>query len=49
MQIMDFLSGNVDRHGGNMTYKVDDNGKIVGAVAFDNDTSFGVIPVDRED
>ena len=48
MQIMDFLSGNVDRHGGNMTYKVDDNGKIVGAVAFDNDTSFGVIPVDKK-
>ncbi len=47
LQVLDFLSGNVDRHGGNMTYKVDENGKITGVQAFDNDTSFGVVPIDK--
>ena len=47
LQILDYLSGNVDRHGGNMTYKVDKNGKITDIVAFDNDTSFGVQPIDK--
>ena len=48
LQILDYLSGNVDRHGGNMSYKVDENGKFVGIQAFDNDTSFGVLPIDKE-
>ncbi|MBP3206280.1 MAG: hypothetical protein J6M66_12765 [Lachnospiraceae bacterium] len=48
LQILDFLSGNVDRHGGNMTYKVDAQGKIVDVVAFDNDTSFGLVPIDKK-
>ncbi len=48
MQILDFLSGNVDRHGGNMTYKVDENGKIAGVMAIDNDTSFGTVPIQKK-
>ena len=47
LQILDFLSGNVDRHGGNMTYQVDDQGKVTDVVAFDNDTSFGVTPIGK--
>ena len=47
LQILDFLSGNVDRHGANMMYKVDSTGKISGIMAFDNDTSFGILPVDK--
>lgn len=46
MQVLDYLCGNVDRHGGNMSYKVDENGKFVDIVAFDNDTSFGTLPID---
>ena len=48
LQILDYLSGNVDRHGGNMTYKVDEKGRITDIVAFDNDTSFGVQPIDKD-
>ena len=48
LQILDYLSGNVDRHGGNMTYKVDENGKVTDVVAFDNDTSFGIQPIDKD-
>ena len=46
LQAFDYLCGNVDRHGGNMSYKVDENGKFVDIVAFDNDTSFGTLPID---
>lgn len=48
LQILDYLSGNVDRHGGNMMYKVDETGKITGIMGIDNDTSFGKMPVDRK-
>lgn len=46
LQVFDYLCGNVDRHGGNMSYKVDKHGKFVDIVAFDNDTSFGTLPID---
>ena len=41
LQALDYLCCNVDRHSANMFYKVDDNGKIVGVQAIDNDSSFG--------
>ena len=41
LQVLDYLSGNVDRHGANMFYKVNEAGKIVGVQAIDNDASFG--------
>ena len=48
LQILDYLSGNVDRHSGNITYKVDENGRITGIMAIDNDTSFGTVPIAKE-
>ena len=46
MQIVDFLCCNVDRHGGNLTYIVDnsnpDSPKVTGVQGIDNDMSFGV-------
>ena len=40
MQILDYICGNGDRHGGNMIYQFDDKGKITGIVGIDNDISF---------
>ena len=46
MQILDYLCGNVDRHGGNLTYIVDNSDpkspKVTGVQGIDNDMSFGV-------
>ncbi|MBR4657207.1 MAG: hypothetical protein IKO68_11755 [Oscillospiraceae bacterium] len=42
LQILDYICGNVDRHGGNMTYIVDDQGIFQGVQAIDNDSSFGL-------
>ena len=41
LQVVDFLSGNVDRHSGNLTYIADDEGRIIGVQGIDNDSSFG--------
>ena len=43
LQVVDFLSGNVDRHSANLTYITDDEGRIVGVQGIDNDSSFGSI------
>ena len=48
LQAFDYLCGNVDRHGGNMCYYVDKEGKFTGIKAFDNDTSFGLLPIDKK-
>lgn len=49
MQIVDFLCCNVDRHGGNLTYIVDNSDpehpKVTGVQGIDNDMSFGVNPM----
>lgn len=42
LQVLDYICGNVDRHGGNMTYLVDSNGKVTGVQGIDNDSSFGL-------
>ena len=42
LQILDYICGNVDRHGANMTYMVDDQGVFQGVQAIDNDSSFGL-------
>ena len=42
LQILDYICGNVDRHGANMTYIVDDEGVYQGVQAIDNDSSFGL-------
>ena len=41
LQILDWICGNGDRHSGNILYKIDDDGNLVGLVGIDNDTSFG--------
>ena len=41
LQVLDYICGNVDRHQGNMFYKVDGNGDVVGVQGIDNDSSFG--------
>ena len=40
LQVLDFLCGNVDRHGGNLFYQFQ-NGKFCGVQAIDNDCAFG--------
>ena len=42
LQILDYICGNVDRHGANMTYIVDHDGVFQGVQAIDNDSSFGL-------
>ena len=40
LQVLDVLCGQLDRHGGNMMYKVE-NGNITGVQGSDNDAAFG--------
>ena len=42
LQVLDYICGNVDRHSGNMMYRTDDKGNIVGVQGIDNDSSFGL-------
>lgn len=41
LQVLDYICGNVDRHEGNLFYKIDENNKICGVIGIDNDSSFG--------
>lgn len=47
LQVMDYLCGNVDRHGKNMFYKFDTSDpqkvRLVGVQGIDNDASFGMV------
>lgn len=47
LQVIDFLSGNIDRHSGNMFYRVDCSKpgevRLVGVQGIDNDASFGEV------
>lgn len=50
LQILDYICGNVDRHGGNLLYKLDEKGeKVIGVVGFDNDSSFGSARKDKNE
>ena len=42
LQVLDMLCGQIDRHSGNMMYKVDTEGNITGVQGIDNDASFGL-------
>ena len=47
LQVLDYICGNVDRHGGNMLYDVDPVTKnLKGIVGIDNDSSFGTVVKD---
>lgn len=48
MQVLDYICGNVDRHAGNLTYRVNDKGRITGLQGIDNDSSFGVVKPDKD-
>ncbi|MBP3240683.1 MAG: hypothetical protein J6M92_09075 [Oribacterium sp.] len=41
LQVLDYICGNPDRHAANLTYWLDENGKVIGIQGIDNDTSFG--------
>ena len=41
LQVLDYLCGNVDRHGNNIFYQFDEKGKLTGIQGIDNDCSFG--------
>ncbi len=43
LQVLDYICGNVDRHGANMAYQFDPNQKFYGVQGFDNDCSFGTL------
>ena len=43
LQVLDYICGNTDRHGGNMFYEFDENKQIIGIQGIDNDLSFGRI------
>lgn len=48
-QVLDYLCMNVDRHQGNMTYDIDEDGQIRGVQLFDNDSSFGLRKRSKKD
>lgn len=48
LQVLDYLCGNTDRHGYNVFYVVDDNGKLIGVQGIDNDSSFGGIEMQKQ-
>ena len=41
LQVLDYLCGNVDRHGANFFFEFDSNKQIIGIQGIDNDLSFG--------
>ena len=41
LQVLDYISGNPDRHGYNLFYQLDDHGRLTGVQAIDNDCCFG--------
>ncbi|MBQ7058889.1 MAG: hypothetical protein IJM83_06270 [Firmicutes bacterium] len=42
LQVLDYICGNVDRHGGNLFYQFDEEtGKLIGVQGIDNDSSLG--------
>ena len=43
LQVLDYICGNVDRHGYNVFYITDEDGKLIGVQGIDNDSSLGKI------
>ena len=43
LQVLDYICGNVDRHGSNVFYIFDRNGKFCGVQGIDNDCAFGLL------
>ncbi len=41
LQFLDFICGNTDRHGKNLFYQFDKQGRLIGVQGIDNDNSFG--------
>ena len=50
LQVLDYICGNIDRHGGNLFYQFDEKGKLIGIEGIDNDCSLGtVVPENNKD
>jgi len=50
LQVIDFICGNIDRHGGNFFYQYDKKtNKITSVTGIDNDLSFGTYVPEKED
>ena len=47
IQVLDYICGNIDRHGANLIYQVNDDGKITGVTGIDNDMAFGTFVKER--
>ena len=43
LQVLDYLCGNIDRHGGNIFFDFDEKGQLKGIQGIDNDMSFGTL------
>ena len=43
LQALDYICGNIDRHGGNIWFEFDDQQNLIGIQGIDNDTSFGAL------
>ena len=41
LQVLDYICGNPDRHGGNMFFDFNEKGELIGVQGIDNDLSFG--------
>ena len=48
LQVLDYVCGNVDRHGYNLFYQVNDDNEFVGVQGIDNDSSFGTYVPQRD-
>ncbi len=49
LQVLDYVCGNMDRHGANFFYQFDENRKFCGVQGIDNDMSFGTyVPPDNK-
>ena len=49
LQILDFICGNTDRHGGNILYQFDEKTKkLIGIQGIDNDNAFGTLVPEKE-
>ena len=50
LQVLDYICGNVDRHGGNLFYQFDEEGNLIGVQGIDNDSCLGKdVPIEPKD
>ena len=47
LQVLDYICGNPDRHGGNLFFEFNEDGQLIGIQGIDNDLSFGGLKTTR--